>query len=284
MTRIKQVIPAIVALAVWLMPAESLARPVNPATGWLSSVEMGGSTFKMEFAKDPYFESGSAKSYPYKDTGLEVSDIAQSDGTIFFALGYGWPRFALELLLGNRSSTIEWKEKLNGTHTKDIRAEGLGGTYWGGRAAGTVWKGDIFSLALGAFLSVSPNWRVKVWELPEGGDKYEYMSKVPLSSYDAALVMAEGGLDITASWELGAWVPWLALDIRKETSTIGLQINTAGVPIDGKDYLLTPTKGAAIELGVDWRFTKSLLARVAVEAGNPTAALFSLNICSGERP
>ena len=268
----------------FLSSTNSIARPVNPATGWLSSLEMDSSAWKLEFAKDPYFESGSTKSYPYKDTGLEVSDITQSDGSLQLAFGYGWPRFAAEIYLGNRTSTIEWKETQNGVHTKDIRAEGLGGSLYGLRLSGCIWKGDVFSIGLGSFIAVSPNWRVKVWEIPDGKEKFEYRSDVPLSSYDASLVMAEGGIDLTGYWTLGSWVPWVALDARKVTSIIDLQINNAGIPISGKDFVLQPTKGSGLTLGIDWRFTNNLLARLAIEAGNPGGAFLSINTCSGERP
>ena len=282
----KKGINALLVLAIMSavsISGEASARPVNPATGWLYSVEMGGSNWKMEFPNDPYFLVGDTKSYPYKDTGLVVSDITQSDGDLMFVLGYGWPRFSLELMMGNRATVINWKETLNGTHVKDIKAEGLGGTLYGLRTAGTVWKGDIFSLGLGAFLAVSPNWRVRVWETPVGGEQREYMSNVPLSSYDSALVTAEGGMDLTASWTLGAWVPWVALDARKVSTSIGLQVRTAGVTLDGKDYSLAPEKGSGIGLGVDWRFTKSALLRLALEGGNPSAVFLSVNMCSGER-
>jgi hypothetical protein len=283
MVKVKSVLLVLAVMAGFCLSGDASARPVNPATGWLYSVEMTGSTWKMEFPNDPYFLLGDAKSYPYKGTGLVVSDITQMDSDLMFVLGYGWPRFSIELMLGNRATVINWKETLNGTHVKDIKAEGLGGTLWGLRTGGTVWKGDIFSLGLGAFLAVSPNWRVRIWETPAGVEQREYMSNVPLSSYDSALVTAEGGMDLTASWALGAWVPWVALDARKVTSSIGLQVRTAGLTLDGKDYSLTPEKGSGIQLGVDWRFTKNALLRLAVEGGNPAGAFLSVNMCSGAR-
>ena len=268
------------------------ARPVNPAEGFIFEVGGGGGNTDMKFSKDPFIHqsSPSATDFSYQNLGtgdLLWSNFKQGSSDFSLGFGYNWPRFAFEFFLGAKNVSIAWEESTGGTKTKDMKATGSSGLF-GGRVEGTLFRGRRMSLDLAGFLSGGVANNAKVEEtLVSTGKTQAIFSDVPGAETTAAIVSADGGLEFTASWDYGKWVPWFSLGARSQTTHLGLQEKYRFLIWDFvwdlRDFDLAPKASTNAVLGVDWRYNDKGSIRLAADLKNPSGLWLTWTHCTGPR-
>ncbi len=269
------------------------ASPVNPAEGWLFTLEVGGGNRPAVKSKEPFFEYapevGGESKKSFKDLGIEVGNVAVTDAGLQMVLGYGWPGFEFTGILGVGSMEIDWEESSDGEKTKDMELEGQGGMIYGLRLNGGLVRNGPFAWDLGGLLRLQVDREVKVYETPVDGERREYMSEVDNASYSGWAVMTELGLNTTVSYAFGPLVPWATLGVRAMSAGGGATVDyktggevTQAVAI--RDFIFQQKRPGSLELGLDWRFNQNALLRVAADAGSPAGLWLALSLCSGTRP
>jgi len=281
------------ALAAATMGTTALARPVNPAQGWLLDLGFGVEHTSLAFSADPKISVAT----PWSTTDFLISDMPgvrhsghQERSTVaLLGLGYGWSRFAGEFLIGPKLMTVEWKEydAITGKHLKDFEVAAPGVAF-GTRLEGTPFRSGGFSLDLDFRLLLSIHRDSKVYETKVStGERKEYYeaNAVVLKRYEASMVGVDSGVGLTGSWAVGAFVPWLALKARNEAMTLNWS-NEFVLPMSWslKDYNLKSAKSFSPAAGLDWNFNRNATVRLEPGLANPASIWLSLFLCSGERP
>jgi hypothetical protein len=268
------------------------ARPVNPAQGWLLDLGLGYGKTDLKPSKDPGISQAtpwSATDFLLRDNpGVVHREHSEASSGALLGLGYGWPVFAAELLVGPRLMKVDWKEydAVTGVHRKDFDVEAPG-VAMGLLLEGTPYRSGGFSLDLDLRLLLSIHRDAKIYETNSStGVRKDYYeaNAILLKRYSASMVGSDASLGITASWTLGAFTPWLSLKARNDALALNWT-NEFVIPMTWslRDYNLKSARSFSPSLGLDWRFNRNAALRLEGDLGNPVGAWLSLSLCSGER-
>lgn len=275
-----------------LLAGTAGARPVDATPGVILEIGGGGGNRGMAFSKEPYINQDTvfgSTDFSLSQVDLAFTDVTETASGLIVGLGYGWPRFGAQVLLGIRSVTLDWKEMAlsTGTHKKDMEAEGSG-LAWGARLEGTPWRGERFSLDLALFGVGMVDRKARLYEtLLATGVRQEYAADNPNINYSAALVAIDAGIELTASYRFGNWIPWASIGSRAETAYFGFSqdfpVGVTRYNWELKDFTLEGSSTANPAVGVDWLLSGHGLARLEADLANPSGVWFSVTFRSGIR-
>jgi len=265
-------------------PMVSGARPVNPASGWLLDLEGGAGVVEQDLSGDPYYQVTSLLGwYDLKLTDLDERYVAvdQSSGGVTLGLGYGWPAFYLQTMLGIRSVNLRWDIEKLSTGAKKYEMEATGsGPAFGLRLGGRLWHGEKAALHVNAFLLMAVVEEVTVNQTNVAtGVSGEYLAGIP----DFSMLAADGGIDLTMSWALGNFVPWASVGSRAQSTSLAMKMELLGTTTELQNFSVDARSTFNPVLGVNWNFNRHGTLWLSGSLANPSGVMTGLTLCSGAR-
>ena len=284
MKRIMERTAAAAVFSLLVCPMIAGARPVNPASGWLLDLEGGAGVVEQDLSGEPYFAVTSPLGWydiQLDDLGERYVAVDQSSGGVTLGLGYGWPAFYIQTLLGMRSANVRWDvEKLStGAKKYEMEANGSGPAF-GLRLGGRLWRGEKAALHVNAFLLMAVMEDVTVNQTDVAtGVSGEYLAGIP----DFSMLSADGGVDLTLSWTLGNFVPWASVGSRAQSTSLGMKMDLLGTTTELQNFSVEARSTFNPVLGANWNFNRHGTLWLAGNLANPSGVMAGLTLCSGPR-